>query len=127
VLFPGRPFQPSLILANKAGAYPSETLSGAPLLALPTNIILGWKGLPGANTLAYYLKTEIMAVKSFVILGLDCSAGVAKRPCAGIHQRQLRIVQSGKHRRLSRGGRSGRFETPVKLHLHERFCCAYCR
>ncbi len=26
---------------------------GDALLALPTNIILGWKGLPGTNTLAY--------------------------------------------------------------------------
>jgi hypothetical protein len=25
------------------------------LLALPTNNSLGWKGLPGANTLAYYV------------------------------------------------------------------------
>jgi hypothetical protein len=34
--------------------------SGAPLygrlLALPTNIRLGWKGLPGRNALAYYEK-----------------------------------------------------------------------
>ncbi len=33
-------------------------LSGAPLkgrpLALPANIRLGWKSLPGTNTLAYY-------------------------------------------------------------------------
>ncbi len=35
-------------------------LSGAPvygrLLALPTNISLGWKGWPGNNALAYYEK-----------------------------------------------------------------------
>jgi hypothetical protein len=28
--------------------------SGAPLKGRPTNIRLGWKGLPGTNTLAYY-------------------------------------------------------------------------
>ncbi len=47
---PGKPFQPSLMFAGKAIAYPSEAPSGAPLygrlLASPTNIRLGWKGLP---------------------------------------------------------------------------------
>ncbi len=42
VFVPGKPFQPSLILMNKAGAYPSEALSRTPrlgmLLALPANI-----------------------------------------------------------------------------------------
>jgi hypothetical protein len=34
-------------------AYPRvENLKGAS--ALPANIISGWKGLPGTNTLAYY-------------------------------------------------------------------------
>jgi len=44
----GKPFQPSLVFAVKAGAYPSE----APfrLLTLPTNTRLGRKGLPGTNT-----------------------------------------------------------------------------
>ncbi len=55
---PGKPFQPNLMFAGKARAYPSEALSGAPLygklLALPANIRLGWKGLPGTNTQAYY-------------------------------------------------------------------------
>jgi hypothetical protein len=45
------------MFAGKVGAYPSE---GAPLLgrilALPTNIRLGWKGLPGTNALAYSKK-----------------------------------------------------------------------
>ncbi len=39
---------------GKADPYSSEYLSGAPLLgkllALPTNIRLGWKGLPGTKT-----------------------------------------------------------------------------
>ena len=32
------------------------------------NIRLGWKGLPGTNTLAYYKKWEITSVKSFTAL-----------------------------------------------------------
>ncbi len=54
---PGKPFQPSLMFAGKARAYPSEAASGAPLygrpLALPTNIRLGGRGLPGTNTVNY--------------------------------------------------------------------------
>jgi hypothetical protein len=42
-------------------------LSDAPLkgrlLALPTDIRLGWKGLPGINALAYYEKSSHTAVK----------------------------------------------------------------
>jgi hypothetical protein len=38
-------------------------------VALPTNIILGWKGFPGTNTLYYYKKSLITNVKSFTILG----------------------------------------------------------
>ncbi len=44
------------MFVGKAGAYPSEagfTLKGS-LLALPTSIRLGWKGLPETNTLASY-------------------------------------------------------------------------
>ncbi len=37
----------------------------ARLLALPTNIRLDWKGLPGPNTLADYENSELSAVKSF--------------------------------------------------------------
>ncbi len=54
----GKPFHPSLMFAGSDGAYPSE--AGAPLLvrllAFPTNIRLGWKGLPETNSLAYYEK-----------------------------------------------------------------------
>ncbi len=46
-------------------------LSGAPhygrLLASPTNIRLGWKGLRQTNTQAYYKKLLITAVKSFIV------------------------------------------------------------
>jgi hypothetical protein len=46
-------------------------LSGASLgysLALPANIRLGWKGLPGKNALAYYEKSQLTVVKSFITL-----------------------------------------------------------
>jgi hypothetical protein len=47
------------MFAGKAGAYPRvEHLKGLPALsALPANIRLGWKGLPGTNALAYYEKS----------------------------------------------------------------------
>jgi hypothetical protein len=53
-----------------AGAYPSETPSRCFTLgsALLTNNRLGWKGLLGANTLAYYENSQLMAVKSFITL-----------------------------------------------------------
>jgi hypothetical protein len=52
------------------GAYPRmELLKGASLghtVALPANIRLGWKGLLGTNTQAYYENPYITAVKSFI-------------------------------------------------------------
>ncbi len=51
------------MFAGKAGAYPS----GAPLLALPTNIRLGRKGLPVKNILAYYNHSLILDAKSSFI------------------------------------------------------------
>ncbi len=52
-------------------------LSGAPLkgrfLALPANIRLGWKGLPGTNVLAYNKKLYLTAVKSFITLVLGAN------------------------------------------------------
>ncbi len=53
-----------------SGTY-TAYLSGAPerLLILPTNIRLDWKDLPGTNALlAYYEKTQLTAVKSFITL-----------------------------------------------------------
>jgi hypothetical protein len=48
------------MIAGKAGTYGVKHISGAPLydrlLALPTNIRVGWKGLPGTNPPAYYEK-----------------------------------------------------------------------
>jgi hypothetical protein len=53
VFVPGRPFQPSLVFAGKAGAYPNE----APLKCKTR--VGSWTspqgvGLLGTNTLAYY-------------------------------------------------------------------------
>ncbi len=57
VFVPGRPFQSSLSVC-KPRAYPMvEHSKGASLgkaPSLPANIRLGWNGLPGINTLAYY-------------------------------------------------------------------------
>jgi hypothetical protein len=53
-------------------AYFREThLKGASLgqaPALLTNIRLGWKGLPGTNTLAYYEHSQLTDVKRFITL-----------------------------------------------------------
>jgi hypothetical protein len=51
------------MFGGKAGTYPNEAPER--LVALLPNIRLGWKGLPGTNTLAYYENLLIMAVKSF--------------------------------------------------------------
>jgi len=50
--------QTTLMLVGRPGAYPRlEHMKGASLgkaTALPANIGLGWKDLPGTNTLALY-------------------------------------------------------------------------
>jgi len=70
VFVPGTLSQFSLMFAGKAGAYPNDTPLDSPLegsfLTLPTNIRLGWKILPGTNTLAYLKKLLIMGVKCFI-------------------------------------------------------------
>ncbi len=56
---------------SKAGAYQSESVNQElPLrvLALPTNIRLGWKGLAGANTLACNVDSLITAETSVITL-----------------------------------------------------------
>jgi hypothetical protein len=61
----------------RAGAYPrvkhKNCASLGWALVLPPNIILGWRGLPGTNTQAYYKNPSITAVKSYIILppGVD--------------------------------------------------------
>ncbi len=55
-------------------------MSGAPLqgklLASPTNIRQGWKGLPEINTLSYYENLQITAVKSFIVEAQEAFAGL---------------------------------------------------
>jgi hypothetical protein len=57
MLVPRKSFKPSLMFAGKARAYPiEEHLKGTSLRyspALPANIRLDWKDMPGTNTLAY--------------------------------------------------------------------------
>ncbi len=71
----GRPFQLSIMFANKAGVYPSvtpfrcSTLGKA--LGLATNTRLGWESPPETNTLAYYEHFKIIAVQSFITLDPD--------------------------------------------------------
>jgi hypothetical protein len=63
------------VFEGKAGAYPSETPFRCStlgwLLALPTNIGLSLKGLPGVNTLAYYENFVTCAHKKFYNIGLS--------------------------------------------------------
>ncbi len=46
------------------------------LLVSPTNIRLGWKSLPGTNTLASYKNPYITAVKSFITLAPGVGMGI---------------------------------------------------
>ncbi len=54
---PGKSLKPSLMFVGNAGAEVSKK-TVPPIygryLAVPPNIRLSWKGLPGTNTLAYY-------------------------------------------------------------------------
>jgi hypothetical protein len=52
----------SLLLSRKLE---DASLGQAP--ALHINIRLGWKGLPGTNTVAYSENLQITAVKSFIV------------------------------------------------------------
>ncbi len=55
-------FLPSLIFVGKTGAYQSGASTGlystGRLLAVPTNIRLGWKLMAVANTLTYYDRAD---------------------------------------------------------------------
>jgi hypothetical protein len=64
---PSRPFQPSLMLAGKAGPYPSNTFQALHswVSSWPTKIWLSWTSLSGTNTLAY---NERYGPKSFIKL-----------------------------------------------------------
>jgi hypothetical protein len=70
------PFQLNLMLVGKARAYPrGEHLKGASLrLATGLNhehYTLGWKGLPGPNTLDYYEHSQITDIKSLKTLATE--------------------------------------------------------
>ncbi len=58
---PGKPFESSQMFAGKSSRILNvDSLKGAPLEKAPAllaNIRLGWKSLPGTNTLAYYKKS----------------------------------------------------------------------
>ncbi len=64
------PVQPSLMFQSKAGAYSrivhQRCTSLGQSLALLTNIRLGWKGLPGTNSRAYYKHSSITPQKCFI-------------------------------------------------------------
>ncbi len=64
---PGKLFQPSLMFKSRIGAYQSEANEGFPVVSL-TNFKLGWKAMPGTNTLTYYKHSQITAAKSFIRL-----------------------------------------------------------
>ncbi len=76
-----------------------KQLSGVPLqcrlLASPTKIRLGWKGLPRSNTLAYYENPLITTVKSFIVQAPECWAVHYKDqiPNGDISQNSLVLVQ----------------------------------
>jgi hypothetical protein len=61
------------MFVDRPGAYPRVELLKGPSLrwagATLTNIRMGWKGLPGTNTLAYYEHSEIAGMKGFITLG----------------------------------------------------------
>ncbi len=61
---PSKPLQHSLMSVDRPEDYPrASQLKGSSLEkapALPTNIRLGWKGLPGTNTLTYYKICELI-------------------------------------------------------------------
>jgi hypothetical protein len=66
------------MFGSKAKAYPSEAPSVAPLygklLALPANIIPGWKGLPGDKHFSFLRKISNYNCKKITTLALMGSA-----------------------------------------------------
>ncbi len=78
----GKTFQPCLSFMGKARGLPQsgarERYFNWEAPVLPTNLRLGWKGLPGTYALTYY--EHVTTVKSFITLGLEerpQAAGVA--------------------------------------------------
>ncbi len=73
--------------------HPSSAPLYGRLLALPTNIRLGWKGLPGKNALAYYEKSKLTAIKSFIILATGSSGEMLKEMRSKKIRRMSRFVK----------------------------------
>ncbi len=65
-----------ILLRYASEANPIKLFTAVIYLALPANIRLGWKGLVGTNTLAYYENSKIMAVKGFIGLALALSTNI---------------------------------------------------
>jgi hypothetical protein len=76
------------MFADKVGAYPSK--AHFRILALSTNIRLGWRGLPGTNTLAYYDNPQITAVKSFTVDAPDFSP--KDKPLSNKRKRKKKLL-----------------------------------
>ncbi len=66
MLFDDKPFQPSQKFVGEAKSLPKRT---APESSF-AKIRLGWDGLLETNTLAYFENSQIMDIKSFIILRL---------------------------------------------------------
>ncbi len=81
-------------------------LSDAPLkgrlLALPKNFRLGWKGLPGTNAFAYYEKSYLTAVKSFIALATGHISKAFYDSNLRVHQIKINLGSTVSNRREER-------------------------
>jgi hypothetical protein len=59
VFVPDKPFQPSLMFVDKAGSYPSESPFRCSMVAIPTTMSQGWKGLPARDKHSSLLQTFV--------------------------------------------------------------------
>jgi len=114
---------PSTIIYICRKAY--LTLSVAPLygrlLALPIDTRLGWKGLPGTNTLAYYGNSQLTSVKSFITLAPG-QADLQHVRQKSRRDHQFPGTDGGHVRHVQRnaGRQPQRDLQSVKTHFHER-------
>jgi hypothetical protein len=63
-------------------------------LALPANIRLGWKGMPGTNNLAYYKNKYITAVKKIIISSIGVTLHIVASLMINIYNRNMFIAQA---------------------------------
>jgi len=107
------------MFVRKAGAYPSGATKEAPLtsrlMALYTNIRLGWKGLPGTKQSSLLRKSVNYGRKSFVTLvpgeasvwriRFSRQSGVRAQDVSARRERlRLRRLHQDLHRRTRRSG-----------------------